>query len=203
MLNWGNNIDSISNQKLKELAILKRFACFAHFIKKIKIPKICELLPLSRNQIKKSFEEFRKGTYSHPFQDKRGQHKKEAQLIDEEKLNWLKDTIPKMDSNFRIKDVQDKFREEYPDFKVSKSTIHKTVTQKLNFEFKRVNSNPIGKNAEQNKKYRFWFCHYFMQNIVDENVIVSIDESSYSFYKSTAKKWITSDNSLPVNNDFK
>lgn len=196
------NFENIKNQERMKLFVFKRYACFLRFIQKLKLSSICQVVPLTRNQIKKAFECFRKGLYNNPFEENRGKHKKIQTLFSSDMFEWLKHNLETRKSIKRLYDIISDFDVIFPNNSISYSTFNRTIRQ-LGYRFCKVKDNPPGKNEAQNKNYRFWFVHSILKQLNDNNILVSIDESSFSGYQQKTHAWLDPNSDLLIENGYR
>lgn len=194
------NINQIKNKKTQKMEILKRFSCYLRFVKKWKFKRIVECLPLTKFQAIDASRKFLSRKYETPFEEKRGKHMKQQTILDEIMLNWIEERIKNGDHRLTAMDIKNKFRISFPSINLSLATIYRSIKSKLGFQFGKVGGNPKMKNEIENKKYRFWFSHFFMNEIVNDRLIISIDESSLSFYKTNFRAWYHPVNYTPSDN---
>ena len=150
---------------------------------------IVNILLLTINQIKKTFQDYQSGKLKHKFEKKRGQHMKEAKIMNPEKLVWLKTWFENRKNTFLIFELLQEIRAQSPGKFFSQSTIYRTIKLDFQFEYKLLKKMNQLKNEIKNKIYRYWFVHLIMERFSERRVVLSVNESSLSKYYSDFKRW--------------
>ena len=148
---FPSGINSIKNSENRRDYVLKVFACYLHFQKKTSRKSILKSLPLTLNQIKKTFQDYKKGRINFPYHDLRGTHMQDFKKIFEDKLDWIKLWLSKYNCNFTIQDLTLKINQRYPNFQDSISTIRRAVQDDLGLKFLKINKRFAAKNSTTNK----------------------------------------------------
>ena len=183
------SIDKIKNESFKKQKMAKYIACYLQFEKKRTSQSIVNILPLTINQIKRTFQDYQSGKLKHKFEEKRNQHMKEAKIMGPEKLEWLKTWFENRENLFVIFELLQKIRAKFPGKFFSQSTIYLTIKYDLQFEYKILKKMKQQKNEIKNKIYRYWFMHLIMERFSERRIVKSVDESSLSSYNSDFKGW--------------
>lgn len=155
------------------------------------------MIPLSKNQIQNAYKCFKQNKYNQPYSENRESHKKISK-----KLEQLKNHIANKKSYFTIRTLRNEFVDRFPEFEVSYQTVHRAVKYELNYKFKTLPINPKLKNSEVIKRYGFWFVHFVFQSLENEDMVISIDESRFSFYEMTRNSWIQKDTKILFDDDL-
>ncbi len=189
-LRWVNSLERSPKQNL---ILIKYCACYLRFGRGYSISKICQILPLSRDQVRHAMKMWRNQTFSGPITERRGWHMKHRRSISPNQIEWLRNLLLGKRRPFSLKSVHSEFRARHPDSTASYKTIYRAVRNDLGYQFKSVSINLSQKNSCENKEYRQWFVHFFMHAIVRDKLVISIDESSLSFYQDRRRIWVQGD----------
>ncbi len=198
-----NGFEILKSNKSKHLFVFRRYVCYLHAIKGFKLSKLCQLVPLTKNQIKKTLELFRRGYFNEMFSERRGQHKKQRALISSEHIEWLRQYLAERDAPRRIESIKSEFVNNFPDCRVSYSCFRHAIKGVLGYNYQFVKNVPLEKNSNDNKIYRFWWVHSFLKHLLDDNIVISIDESSFSGYNRRARAWQLPNSTMNIEENFR
>lgn len=178
-----------ADMKNKRLRTLKIKACVLKFDKKLSNKIILQKLPLTINQLKDAFKNYRKSDIEKVVTEKRGIHKKKDSIRTLENLEYIRSILKDSDKRLTIKEIQNRFQNEKLGFKCSKSIVHKMITEDLGFKFGLSKAEHQNKNSFKNKVYRFDSVGRILHSFVNNHLVISIDETGFSDYIEKNKLW--------------
>lgn len=182
-------VSKMKNPNCRKTFWLKRYPNFLKFSKGFSRSKIVKILPLTLNQLKKSFQEFKKGKSREEFVENRGRHKVLSKIIGNDKLMRAKEWLSKRNAHFTIRELHSVMSESFSNQAISISRVYRLIKSELNFKYHSLKPNHVEKNSEKNKIYRYWFVHFVMNALSGDELVIAIDETSLSSYHSKIKAW--------------
>ena len=184
-----NNEISESNDKIKRLRVLKQIACSLKFNEKLSNKAILKKLPLTMNQLKDAFKNYKGLDLNKIIVEQRGAHNKQNCIRTAENLEFIKNFIENSDKHLTVKEVQEHFQHNKLGFKCSKSVVHKIMTEDLGLKFGISKAEHENKNSERNKAYRCYSSCHIISALASDHLVISIDETGFSDYIEKNKLW--------------
>lgn len=79
-----------------------------------------------------------------------------------------------------LKDIAEQLKDAFGGFTVDESTIHRHITDKLEFTLTRTQARIVSRNSDDTKEQRKQFVEYFLENNIDfKRKCVFVDESGF------------------------
>lgn len=195
-----SNSPTSFSKPIPALTKLKIFACEL-YLKYGESRELARLTAnLTENQMRKALENYRAGRYSQPFKDDRGMHKKANMIVLDDNVNWLANHAKKNTSK-SIADIKEDFENIKLNGKKISWPMFYRLLKKCGFKKRTQTFIHEGKNALDNKIYRYFFVSAMVKWLSAGTMIVSLDETNVSFYYSKRKKWVNKYNNIVIDGD--
>jgi len=168
---------------------MKKIACILKFENSFSNSDIAKKLPLSENQLKDAFSKYKKLDFADILIEKRGAHKKKISLRTNENINLIRNIITNAEKKLTPKQNLERFQNENTDVKCSKSLIHKIIKEDLGLKYGISKAEHAIKNSDYNKAYRTFAVMNIVEAFIEDDIVISIDETGFSSYVDNAKLW--------------
>lgn len=161
--------------------------CYFYVVEKLKFKQIGQIVDLSRNQMKDAVQSFKKGNYS-TIQEKRGRKPAHSEKDLEMTQKMIDNTLRFHKGNTTLKEIEALVQESQLNYKPKKSEIHRIMSKKLKYRFKKCKRSLHGECTPYLREYRRYFAAKLTKMHCKNFTFFAIDECSFSKFKEI-KTW--------------
>lgn len=188
---------SIPQNKTRATQFLVRAAYYLRRQRNWSVAQVCAELPLNIHQVRHAIRNGNRGKLSQPYVEQRGRIKKLRRKLTPEKLAWLKAEI-EGNPLLLVRELRAKFCRHFLDTVISRQGILNALKKDLGKKYRCLKPCSPAKNTTSSITYRHFFVHNLLHHYQKATLIVAIDETSFSFYGSSRRGYVSAGQHVSV-----